>query len=419
MEIIGHKYKLELLHLIKAFGGNKELKIKSEVKNNKVITKIDDIVDIRDYKRKNDIKRSLYIVLREYYQKELKWGILTGIRPTKLAKRKTKEELVNNYFINKEKVDLIKKIIKREENIINFKNVNNNIYIGIPFCPSICNYCSFTSYNKNNYDVDNYLEALITEIKAFSGMNVDTIYIGGGTPTTLNEKQLNELLKVINKVFIEYNEFTVEAGRVDTITETKLKIMKENNVDRISINPQTMDDKTLKKIGRMTKKADIIKTYKLARKYFNNINMDIIIGLEDEKLPEIKYTLNEIKKLNPDSITMHTLALKKKSKLEKLDRKISEIDKMIDYTYAFMKKNNYNPYYLYRQKNILGGFENVGFGKPCKYNIKSIEETANIYAFGAGGVSKIIKKDKLKRIPNIRNIKEYVKRIDEMIERKR
>lgn len=284
--------------------------------------------------------------------------------------------------------------------------------------------------------MDIYVDALLKEIDSVSELvsknnwNVQTIYIGGGTPTSLSAGQLDALLGRLDGKFnfSNLNEITVEAGRPDTITRDKLEIIKRYGVDRISINPQTMNHETLKTIRRMHSPEQIVESFKLAREVrFNNINMDIIVGLPGENETHITKTMDEILKLNPESLTVHTMSIKRASSLnENIEEyRLTEaktIQNMLDIAKNYSEKMDMHPYYMYRQKNILGNFENVGYCKPnCEgiYNIQIMEEKQTILALGAGATSKIVFDDnRIERIFNVKNVEEYIKRIDEMIERK-
>ncbi|HHT97169.1 MAG TPA: coproporphyrinogen dehydrogenase HemZ [Clostridiales bacterium] len=400
----------------------------------------------REYKK--TYQRLIYKELSKITGKELPWGILTGIRPAKLIyekieDKKTDKQIIDfmkeTYICSEEKTKLSLQIAKREIELLSEFDYKNgySLYIGIPFCPTTCLYCSFTSYSikKYLYLVDDYLLALEKEIiyasTCMKNKELNTIYIGGGTPTTLNEEQLEKLLVIITNNFDikALKEFSVEAGRPDSITYEKLMILKRYNVSRISINPQTMVQRTLNLIGRNHTAEQIIDAFNMARDIgHKNINMDLIIGLSGETTEDVAYTLNEINKLNPDSITVHTLALKRAAKLniEKDNYKrynASGISKMLELTMDYALTNNYLPYYLYRQKNMAENLENIGYarcGKEGLYNILIMEEKQIILALGAGGMSKFVLRDqnRIVRVDNVKSVVDYIDRIDEMIERK-
>lgn len=458
-ELIGHDYTYQVENIIRPYEKDMEgFRIKSILKDNVCraeIFKNNNLVLCKEEKceqnekiQKQKLISLLYQSLVQITEKKMPWGVLTGIRPAKIVHEmmeqdvsydEIKSKLIEDYFIREDKVTLMMEVAKKEKEILE-KNKDNEIslYIGIPFCPTRCLYCSFTSYaiNTRKNQVDAYLDALEKEIQFCSeylkDKEIRCIYIGGGTPTSLNENQLEKLLIQINKNFDTktIDEFTVEAGRPDTITKEKLELLKKCNVNRISINPQTMHNDTLIRIGRNHTTEDIIKAFNMARKAgHNNINMDIILGLPGESMEDVFYTMNEIGKLFPDSITVHTMAIKRASKLkETLDQyplvNADEIEKMIDITSKSAKAMGMNPYYLYRQKNMLGHFENVGYaksGKESVYNVEIMEEKETILALGAGAVTKVVDKqtNKIERIPNVKNVDEYIKRINEMILRKK
>ncbi|GKX29388.1 coproporphyrinogen III oxidase [Vallitalea longa] len=398
---------------------------------------------------KKSLKILIYNIVSKVTGKSQPWGILTGIRPTKIVfdlidkygfnEEKIKWHLANYNKISPLKINLMMEIARNEIKTLNTNKDNEiNIYIGIPFCPTRCLYCSFTSYpiDKWKSHVADYLEALNKEMRYVSkellkGKKVKTIYVGGGTPTSLNEEQLDELMLMIDKNFNVnmLEEFSVEAGRPDTINVNKLNILKKYGVTRISINPQTMNDRTLKIIGRRHTVEDIYTAFAMARKVgFDNINMDLILGLPEETYDDVKNTMSQIKRLSPESLTVHTMAVKRASRLKETINKYHlttdiEIQEMIDMVYHESKSMGLEPYYMYRQKNMVGNYENVGYcvkGKECIYNIEIMEEAQSIIALGAGSVSKIVYKEnnRIERIENVKDVGLYIDRIDEMIDRK-
>ena len=283
--------------------------------------------------------------------------------------------------------------------------------------------------------VDGYLDKLIEEIEFVAGRldknKLMTIYIGGGTPTSLNEGQLERLLCVVRNNFSTSLalEYTVEAGRPDTITLEKLEILKKYGVNRISINPQTMNQKTLDLIGRHHTVEDVKTVFQMARKVgFNNINMDLILGLPEETTLDVMHTMKEIYQFNPDSLTVHTLAVKRASRLKEKfdDYTLTEgafMEEMLDISAEYAKKMDMKPYYMYRQKNMIGNFENVGYcreGKECIYNVEIMEEKQTIIALGAGGTTKVYNRqtNQLTRVFNVKSVEDYTSRLDEMLERK-
>ena len=395
---------------------------------------------------KNDLKRNIYINLLKLGNKELPWGTLTGIRPTKIVMEMLendmslediKKHLKEVYLVSDKRIKLCTDTAKNEFNIlkkIDYKN-GYSLYIGIPFCPTRCLYCSFTSYSIAQWkkDTDTYVEALCKELlavsKMYKGKKLQTIYMGGGTPTSLEGYQLSKTLNVVKKNFDLSNllELTVEAGRPDSITREKLEALKEVGVDRISINPQTMQQKTLDLIGRHHTIEDIFESYKLAREVgFENINMDFIIGLNGEILEDVIDSFTKVKSFAPESITIHSLALKRAARLNTENkREIMDNDlilSMINTATDTCADLGLEPYYLYRQKNMAGNLENIGFSKPgkeCLYNILIMEEKQTIIACGAGTSSKIVFGDgRIERIENVKDPKLYIERLDEMIMRK-
>ncbi|MFV0364149.1 MAG: coproporphyrinogen dehydrogenase HemZ [Suipraeoptans sp.] len=397
---------------------------------------------IMDEENKSKLDILIYKKLRDKTNKELAWGLLLGIRPTKLVRKmiedgksydNIKSVFMKDKFVSKEKTELALQVMEQERKILNQLNYSNgySLYIGIPFCKSICSYCSFSSglYETYKDRIDDYLNSLFREIKSaitsMEGKVLDTIYIGGGTPTSLTSIQLGRLLDYIDNTVDKTNllEYTIEAGRPDTIDEEKLKIIKEHGVTRISINPQTMQQKTLDTIGRKHSVEDVINVYNMARRVgFDNINMDIILGLEGESEKDVEDTLYKIEQLGPDSLTVHTLALKRAAKLEKVKVDAQSLEKMIEISASSAKNMNMKPYYLYRQKNIAGNFENIGYSKVDKagiYNILIMEELQTIIACGAGATTKIVLQDKVNNNGKMSNIirKDNVKSIEEYIRR--
>ena len=397
---------------------------------------------------KNSLKLLLYRMLSEYTGQELPWGNLTGIRPTKIPmallqagwkNTEIAEYMRKTYLTSKEKTALAIMIANREKYILEqipYKD-GYSLYLGIPFCPSICVYCSFSSSPIHIWKdkVDAYLDAMCKEIafgaEAYRGRTLNTLYIGGGTPTTLTPAQMDRLLTEVERHFdlSHLSEFTVEAGRPDSITAEKLKVLMEHKVSRISINPQTMNQKTLDLIGRRHTVEETVEAFTLARELgFDNINMDLIVGLPGEELPEVEHTMKEVTKLNPDSITVHSLAVKRAARLHMFRDQYREMtftnnQEIMNMTSIYAGNAGMSPYYLYRQKNMAGNFENVGYardGKAGIYNILMMEEKQSILALGAGASTKVVQAaDRIDRIENVKDIKNYIERIDEMIERKK
>ncbi|MGN0431144.1 MAG: coproporphyrinogen dehydrogenase HemZ [Lachnospiraceae bacterium] len=397
---------------------------------------------------KDTFKRFLYTTLSEHTGKTLPWGNLTGIRPTKIAmglleEGKSDEEILSfletAHFVSREKAELSVDIAKREKRLLSHIHYEDgySLYIGIPFCPTTCLYCSFTSYPicKFRDRVEEYIDCLIKEMEftaeACKDKILDSVYIGGGTPTTLEADQLDRLLTALkeNFDFSTVQEFTVEAGRADSITEAKLEVLKKHNVGRISINPQTMKQETLHMIGRQATVEQVIETYRLAREVGDfNINMDIILGLPGEDEADVQHTIDMITALEPDSLTVHSLAIKRASRLSRwiLENGVSTLrntDKTMEIAAAGAEKLNMHPYYLYRQKNMSGNFENVGYateGNYGIYNILIMEEVQTIVALGAGSITKRVFPDgRIERCDNVKDVALYIDKIDEMIARKR
>ena len=381
--------------------------------------------------------------------RQLPWGTLTGIRPTKIAMTKLAEGdspeeifryMKETYFTSDEKIRLSIEIAQRERRLLSAIDYKNgySLYIGIPFCPTTCLYCSFTSYPIGKWKdrTGEYLEALFKEMDYVAeekrGCTLDTVYFGGGTPTSLSPEDLDILITRLKKTFdfSTVQEFTVEAGRPDSITREKLQVLKNHGVTRISINPQTMKEETLKLIGRRHTVEDVKERFLMAREMgFDNINMDLIIGLPEEGLEDVRTTMEEVKALAPDSVTVHSLAIKRAARLNTMkevykDLKITNTQEMIDLTAQYAREMGLEPYYLYRQKNMAGNFENVGYaapGKACIYNVLIMEEQQTIIGCGAGTTTKRLfpEENRIERAENVKDVEQYISRIEEMIERKR
>mgnify|MGYP003300070237 CR=1 FL=1 len=402
---------------------------------------------------KNALKQQLYDLLKKGSKKELPWGTLTGIRPTKIPMKLMEEGysdeaiasyMKETYFATYEKIQLSIDIAKREKALLSKIDYENgySLYIGIPFCPSTCLYCSFTSYPLAVWSkqVDAYLDALEKEIHftavKFQNKKLNSIYIGGGTPTTLNPQQLDRLIRKIKCSFDLQHcvEFTVEAGRPDSITREKLAVLRKHGIDRISINPQTMKQETLDLIGRRHTVEEIVESFQMARELgFDNINMDLIMGLPQESLEDVKNTMEQLKALEPDNITIHSLAIKRAARLNIFkdhykDMQMINTQKHMDLCAEYCKEMGLLPYYLYRQKGMAGNMENVGYAKSGKagvYNILIMEEKQTIMALGAGATTKFVLSERnpdgshrIERVENVKDVKNYLERVDEMIQRK-
>ena len=395
---------------------------------------------------KDAIKREIFHKLSTSTGLRPEWGILTGIRPVKLCGElidahgldEARRVLKNEYLIDDSKIDMIVKMYDYQ--IASFGKAKENsvgMYIGIPFCPTRCLYCSFISSQAENEKLEAYVDTLIEEIKEIglrldnSKFHIESLYIGGGTPTTLNENQLNRLLDAINKYLDIHSikEYTIEAGRPDTINLEKLKIIKAHECERISINPQSMKPETLVTIGRSHTPLEIEKAFELAHSLdFNSINADLIAGLPGEELSDFDASLEKIIGLGADNITIHSLAVKRASRLKDEDpvfhyKQSSITNSMTAKGFETLCNRGFEPYYLYRQKHMAGAGENIGYCKPEKaglYNIRIMDEHQSILALGAGAISKRFysEENRLERIPNVSNVGHYINRLDEMIERK-
>lgn len=424
---------------------------------------------------KNELKKLLFTLLRDFPEEYLvssglrkrkipAWGTMTGVRPTKIvmnsllsghSSEQLQRELRETYLCSEEKIRLGMNIAAKEAALleqIHFEQ-GYSLYISIPFCPTTCLYCSFPSYPWESFShlTEPYLQALKTELgamaEAMGNRRLSSVYIGGGTPTTLSAEQLRELILHVKSCYpvSEACEFTVEAGRPDSITREKLMVLREQGVERISVNPQTMQQKTLDLIGRRHTVEETEGAFRLARELgFSNINMDLIIGLPGETVSDFKDTLGRIQALNPDSITIHSLVIKRASRLrsvleeqaaalgksvEELERGRGEqMEQMLLLGEQFAAEQGYEPYYMYRQKNSAGhagstGQENIGFARPgreCLYNILIMEEKQTILAVGAGASTKLYHPDlgQVSRVENVKSITDYIDRVEEMIDRK-
>lgn len=399
-------------------------------------------------KEKNDEKRAFYLALSKHFNKTFEWGSITGVRPTKLAydllengtsKYMLKETLMQNYCLSESKAKLLKEIVSNQNCIIKNDSLVD-IFVNIPICPSRCKYCSFISseYDKVKDIVPTYIDCLLKEIAEIKqiinnkNLIVRSIYIGGGTPSVLSAQELD---KILSQLAYPSVEFTVEAGRPDSITREKLEVLKRNNVTRICVNPQTFCEKTLKLIGRKHTVKDVISAYAMAVEFGFNVNIDLIAGLPGEKFSTFKKSIETAIEMAPANITVHSLALKRGSNLtnEAIKTKDTsafdcaapeEVKKMIDYSSKRLHEEGYLPYYMYKQKNTPLGLENVGYcqkGTVCIFNVDSMEETCSVLACGANAISKRVFsiENRIERSANVKFIEEYISRIDEMIERKK
>ena len=457
------KFQYDIHSLYKAFYPAEDIRVivgdKGSVPEKESDISPDDEISFIDVnKDKNELKRSIYKELSVKTGKLLPWGDLTGIRPTRIAMNLIDEGMSDQeiydymrdtYLVSDEKALLSIDIARREKRILQDIDYENgySLYIGIPFCPTTCLYCSFTSYPIGAFKgiVDDYITCLEKEIdyvaEAFKDKTLDTIYIGGGTPTTLLPDQIRRLIGYLrDKLDMSHvKEFTVESGRPDSITRDKLIAMKEMGVTRISVNPQTMSDETLKLIGRQHTVAQLIDSFNMAREEgFDNINMDIILGLPGETAEDVQHTIDEIIKLSPDDLTVHSLAIKRGSRLFETIREkelkgelkvsmqysMNNTEEMMTIAQEGAQALGLKPYYLYRQKNISGNFENTGYareGKAGIYNILINEEVQSIVALGAGTVTKRVfgEGGRIERCDNVKDVKLYMDQIEDMIQRKR
>ncbi len=399
---------------------------------------------------KREMKRAVYSLLSSALGKKLPWGILTGIRPAKIVHEliekgfsgsAIRDRLRNYYFLSDEKTELLYEVAAVEKGLLEAGRPDCvSLYIGIPFCLSRCLYCSFTSYSISKYSglVDKYLQTLKYELESIGEMlrtrelKVQSIYIGGGTPTAVSAAALKDLLSAVEGCISldGLSEFTLEAGRPDSLDEEKLALIRNSAVNRISINPQTMNDETLGLIGRNHTAEELAAAYRLARKMgFCNINMDVIVGLPGEDVRMFENTMKHLCEMDPESITVHTMALKRASRLNAERDEYSLISEpeaveMVNMARGYARRMGMHPYYLYRQKNMLGNLENIGYctpGHESIYNIQIMEEKQSIIAAGAGAITKVVypEENRIERAFNVKGVEEYIARIDEMIYRKK
>ena len=463
--IDSHPFRYEMEALCRMFLHGRELKITEEAeippKEDYIYTALEgDEITVKakidgkysEAKRtaENDHARNMELavfgVLTEILSIRPKWGVLTGIRPVKLAmqlhdmglsEEEIRKKLKEERLVSDEKLDLLLTTMEHELEVRASSRPNSvSLYISIPFCPSRCSYCTFTSHSveKAAKLIPQYVELLCGELKDIAvlideiGLHLETVYMGGGTPTVLTAKQLDRVLSTVNESFdmTGVRELTVEAGRPDTITAEKLAVLKKNGVGRISINTQTMDDEVLAAIGRKHTAEDVKNAFTLAKTFgFDSINMDLISGLPGDNMEKFRKTIAEVIAMNPDNITLHTLTVKHGANLAPMAQSVfaATADAMNEYAYGEFAKAGYFPYYLYRQKGTVDNLENVGFCKPGKegiYNIFIMDETHTILSAGAGGVTKMKAPydKKIERIFNFKYPYEYIERFELMNERK-
>ena len=401
--------------------------------------------------RKRQVKSALYALLKEITGMTPPWGSLTGIRPTRLLYEAVeagmdlpaaKQHVMETFDVSADRAQLLCDIAQMQQGIRVPEKDSFDLYIGIPFCKTRCSYCSFSSgeIGRNKKLVAPYTDALLREIDLSAklmrqaGLKVRAAYMGGGTPTSIPCGDLERILAAAREAFPGAVEWTVEAGRPDTIDREKLEMLRRMEISRISVNPQTFNDETLARIGRMHTGEDTVRAYLLARELgFDDINMDLIAALPGETPEIFAGSLEKVMNLNPESVTVHSLAIKRSSKLHE-EMHVSGAGHtqvsaegaagMIAHARASLAAGGWKPYYLYRQKYMAGNLENVGYakgGKACLYNIGNMEETASVLALGAGAISKwLFDRDlRIERAPNVKNIEEYINRVDEMVQRKR
>ncbi len=391
------------------------------------------------------LARLIFNCLTALTGKSAKWGILTGIRPVKrvnkmldegMSRQDIEKELSEKFLCEKSKIDIAYKTAVTQRKLFeDMSDKSFSLYISIPFCPSRCSYCSFVSQSVESSInlIPEYVDRLCDEIAYTAdmilckGLTLDTIYFGGGTPTSLEANQLVKIMKAISRHFdlSALREYTVEAGRADTITREKLEVIKSCGADRVSINPQTMNDSVLKAIDRRHTVNQFVDSFMLAKEIgFNSINTDLIAGLPTDTVESFKKTIDEIIALEPENVTVHTLSIKRAADLNRKSNTVIDnpAEQMVDYASQRLIDSGYNPYYLYRQKNMLENLENIGWSKPnmeSLYNIYIMEENQSIIALGAGASTKLVARDgHLKRIFNYKFPLEYIKHFDLMLEKK-
>ncbi len=387
--------------------------------------------DDLEFKRyaKRFAKLAVYKTLQKILNKSLPWGALTGIRPTKLAYSEIKagrdfKPLFEKLCVDDENAELIARVIRAQRGL--YEEGGTHLYVSLPFCPTKCDYCSFVTapIERTKGYVDSYIEALKKELESVKPYlkNLQSIYVGGGTPFVLDESQLTRIYAAINEVCDIKCEYTVEAGRPDVFTEEKLALSQKFGVNRICVNPQSFRDQTLRAIGRKHTEEDTVRAFEMSRKFDFDINLDLIAGLADETPEDFENSLNRAVALSPENITVHTLSLKSGAKLKErvaaLD--IDGIDQMIALSRKLLTAAGYEPYYLYRQKYQAGGLENVGWskkGKACLYNIGVMEERGSVVAVGANAISKRIfsETDRIERYSSPKDIPSYINKVDEII----
>lgn len=468
--LINHNFRYEIEKLIRLFLPFEKLEyfetsqisgscVYTEIKGNMAIAKlflggknsksIENIEDINDEKEKElKLATALFSCFCEITKYKPQWGLLTGVRPAKLFSRLVKldgEEKTEEYFskvlkVEPKKISLCKETFSSEEKIVSLSKFDSfSLYISIPFCPSRCSYCSFVSHSVEQAKklIPQYVDLLCKEIELTGeianelNLRLETVYIGGGTPTTLTAEQLDRVMKKVKDSFslADLKEYTVEAGRPDTITKERLLSIKNGGATRISINPQTMNNTVLNAIGRRHTAEDTQKAFRLARDLgFDNINMDLIAGLPTDTAESFEETLEKVLSLEPESVTVHSLSMKRSSNLS-LSGELPEIESgktasyMVDFAHKVLSQKGIIPYYMYRQSKTVGNLENVGYSKKgyeCLYNVYIMDETHTILACGASAVTKLKEPlgNQIERIFNFKYPYEYIKCFDELMARK-
>lgn len=464
LTVINHKYHYEMEKLVRLFLPNEKIEVTAEKSDGDgLYTEVGDVITV-SFKmggfekhltaplcddNEMQMGRMVYSVFGEYTSFYPKWGVLTGVRPSKLliatekrlGREKAEQYFYNDLLVTTEKYALARRVADCEEKIISLSGRKSfSLYISIPFCPTRCSYCSFVSHSvqteKAKALVPEYCNLLSEELKITgkianeNGLSLESVYIGGGTPTTLSANQLAKLLESVTENFdlSSCREFTVEAGRPDTVTEEKLAVLKNSPVTRISINPQTFSDEVLKNIGRCHSAEETVKAFNMAREIgFDCINMDLIAGLPGDTTEGFRHSLDKALSLAPENITVHTLALKRSSVLGVQDMRVTaenakKVDEMLQYTYEKLN-GKYHPYYMYRQSKSAGNLENTGWctdGTECLYNIFMMEECHTILSAGGGAVTKLKADgaDKIERIFNFKYPFEYISGFSELMARK-
>ncbi len=389
--------------------------------------------------------RLLFLLLCRFYGKKPKWGLLTGIRPVRKVNLLIKDGLSENeirkvfsekYFVSDDKTDIAYRTAMVQQPLLpDFDKKTVSIYVSVPFCPTRCSYCSFVSHSMDTAVklIPDYVEHLCREIEILGdivdryGLSIDTVYYGGGTPTSLNADQLYRLMKKTSECFdlSAVREYSVEAGRADTITEEKLAVIKDMKATRISINPQTLNNDVLRVIGRRGTAEEVLEAFATARKLgFDNINMDLIAGLPTETFESFRNTLDRVTELDPEGVTVHALTLKRSAGLYKTGRENinNPAGEMVDYGISTLTAHGYSPYYMYRQKNTVDNLENIGYAKPGKeslYNIHIMEETQTIIGAGCAASTKLVDENNaINRVMNYKFPYEYINRFDELMKKK-